>query len=862
MKSTLKFYKIPFTEEENKLIEDMASFLERTAGDNVESQHATFLGEISGFQFQKHDLELEIKIVDTELATPLLDANYVSIRNIEENSNPIGKMFFYFIKSITAVSESCLKLSLRMDTLNCYGSEIIKEEYWLPSTLVEREHKDRFFTDPNGAFTHTIASNKYAKKVDNVPEGINFPMRRIYKNTIDDILSSKFYLVYRSSFDYNGDINDAEQSANAIKCFLVAEKGKQIPMMNYQGNATDVDLTLDILDEIPNVGDTIIFDSDDNPDMWYEKFYYDGGKKYNGTSLKFAKQAGMNGLIGIHRYSATGIKIFSILYNDTSYTSFGSGTTQVGGCLTSSLYHANDSEMRELYKTITTENKHRISGVKDLSYSQIFNNCRIAYRFPVGSAVSQGIPTQLSSWSTWLNTKQDSAQIIYALNRGVVNMKTIDQVDRTDSRLIKIVELPYAPNTPVANHYGTTLFYTFGDNWSSSADYDEKDMDMANAFQLVGDIEPDFTHTLSEKYTINGVASIGGTMLRPWTINLETKMKHSDFEKKYIVYDNFSTEIKEELLFNRTNYWVDDQLRPANDYLSFDVIYTASSNLASGNLFALECWFDGDNIVEEYYDSDEIYPLKLIAIRNNEINLYNASYLNYIRAGYNYDVKAKSIAQKQGILSATQGMVNGLIGATNHVAQGNPSGVVHTLTGIFGAVYNYNVAIQQVAFQQQLAQNQIDKSLHQSALQGTSVAGADNLSLFNKYSQNKLFDVRMKILPIYEEKVATLLHYFGYASDRYKIPAFTGRCFFNYVKCQASLKDFPVMDAVTNLQPLTRRRGGNEELLEVVLEKFQQGVFIIHKFAPNTIIGNETTTWNISMDKENWENFILEDLQN
>lgn len=867
MKSTLSFYRVPFREEHNKCIMEVGEFLsKKTSADAIDDQYVTSIGSIDDFQFQKHALDLKIKIISTELYVPLFNANYVAVSNTDGRTElpyARGKTYYYFIKSIKSIAESSLELTLRMDTLNSFREAIVDANNWSPATLVEREHRNRFFEDTQHALPHTTTSNKYAIRVDEVPEGIHLPLRRLgYNYAKGDTLNSKFYLVYRSAFVY-GDTS-SDQSANAVKCFLVAEKGKHIPIYNYAGNAIDVSWREDLSSLLPNTGDIIVFDTTDNPDLWYEKWHMvNSVRYYNGTNLKYAREKGLKGFVGIYRQSSSYYRIFTILFTGTeTQTSF---TEYYFGGAYNGKNHADDSSTATSYGQTHRRSTERPNTTSDV----VFHKVRIGYKYSLGSNPASTIPTALQSWNAWQTAKSSWTKQTYAEGIGIQDMMTIDQVDRTDARLIKIIELPYAPNAPIANGSGANLHYTFGSNWSTSEDYDESNLDMVNAFQLVGDIEPDFTHTLSSTYTIKGVEhAFTGNPVRSFNANYETKLKHSDFHKNMLFYDNFSIEIKEECLFNY-NFWNEPQTMPNSNYFEFNIYYTASSNLTCGNMFSLDAMYDGDSVVDDYYWSEELYPLTLIAVRNNEVNLYNASYLNYIRAGYNYDIKAKSIQKRSSLLSASQQFTNNLIGVVNSGASGSPSGVVHAFTGLYGAMYNYQVAIAQIGYQQSLAQNQIDKTLAQSALQGTSVAGADNLSLFNKYTENgKLMENTFVLLPIYSEKVSRLFHYFGYATQKYKVPNFGGRIFFNYVKCQpVFIKEleeiaFRTTSASGGITTTEWHYGASQEIVADIVKKLNDGVFFIHEVDHSdfpTILGYNDISWNISLDKENWETFIIDE---
>lgn len=896
MNANLTFYRVPFTAEQNKLIEDISNYLlhKRTA-DSLESEYVKYIGNKPSFQFQKHALELEIKIIDTELFTPLYEANYVAIYNNDENER-YSRVYYYFIQSIQSVSESCLKLKLRMDTLNTFESAITNTNNWLDGTMVEREHRDRFW-QTSSILPRTIQANKYARKIDRISEGLDFPLLRKSKTKIDDTLDSKFYLVYRSAFiEQAADTQD--QSKNAIKCFLLAEKGKQIPMMNYQGNAVEIDLVQDVFNNLlssANDGTAVLFDSDDNPELFFslgrisvaprDPITQTQEKKYVSSDFLQANKANCKSILGIVKTGSAEYMVFTLLFRNGQLDSFNVFTQESYQQLSRRHYYGGCScHSEDIPQTTTTQayynsyyrspantpqiHPHTQSGEFDAQTTFAIQNVRKGrwWDFALSEWNNLAVPQQIRSWENYIAIKEDMGVENYTANAGIQNMMTIDELDRTDSRLIKIIELPYAPNTPIANGSGANLHYTFGNNWSSSADIDFNNLDMVRAFQLVGDIEPEFTHVLSSKFEINGVRNVGNNTdspLMPFNIENESKLYHSSFYKEELLYDNFNMSIELENLFGTHNYWLDNEWMASGDTLDLDIELTCSSNITNGLLFELNAISSDISIVRSYYKSEQEYPLTLVAIRNNEVNLYNASYLQYIRSGYNYDVKNKALSLKaSSIQYKTQymtSMMSSLGSTVGGAASGSAAGVISGVIGMVNATYTYQQNKRLLEIQSQQQANEISKTLAQDALQGTSVAGSDNLSLFNKYNGNKAYHCIFQIADEFREKVARLFHYFGYATNKYKIPALTGRTFFNYVKCMPMFKNELSVFAFAEPQqiplPTLYTYGSSQEIVADIVSKFNNGVFIIH--AQTLISGSAgQKNWNTSMDKENWEEFI------
>lgn len=901
MNANLKFYRVPFAAEQNKLIEGISFYLaNKRQADSLESEYVKYIGEKSNFQFQKHALDLEIKIIDTELFTPLFEANYVAIYN-NDDGDRYSRTYYYFIQSIQSVSESCLKLKLRMDTLNTFESAITNTNNWLDGTMVEREHRDRFW-QTSSILPRTIQANKYARKIDRISEGLDFPLLRKSKTKITDTLDSKFYLVYRSAFiEQAADTED--QSKNAIKCFLLAEKGKQIPMMNYHGNAIDIDLLDNVFALLTNVEDTLIFDSDENPELFFSKgretyeTRQDDRVRYMSTDFKQALRANCRGLFGVRKISSSSYQFFTILFRkgkSDTYTTIKQSTSPIGahestdpadkfigGCCcwsedvpqttTTQLYYnyfyQSESGFDAIHSATISGATLKTFPINGVRKARIFNFQSSEW----GSLTASyylNLPYILRSIQNWDENKiaEMVREVDYQDNAGIDNMMTIDELDRTDSRLIKIIELPYAPNTPIAHGTGANLYYTFGNNWSASADIDYNDLDMVRAFQLVGDIEPEFSHYLSSKFEINGVRNVGNNTaspLMPFNIENESKLYHSSFYKEELLYDNFTLSIELENLFGTHNYWFDNEWMASGDTLDLDIQLTCSSNITNGLLFELDAISSDISIVNSYYKSEQEYPLTLVAIRNNEVNLYNSSYLQYIRSGYNYDVKNKALSLRASqIQYRTQyvtGMTSGFASLASGVLSGSAPTAVGGLASMFNAWFSYEQNKKLLDIQGRQQANEISKTLAQNALQGTSVAGSDNLSLFNKYNGNKAYHCIFQIADEFREKVGRLFHYFGYATNKYKIPALTGRTFFNYVKCMPMFKNELSVYAFEEPQqsplPTLYTYGSSQEIVADIVSKFNNGVFIIHD--QELISGTAgQKNWNTSMDKENWEEFI------
>lgn len=120
-------------------------------------------------------------------------------------------------------------------------------------------------------------------------------------------------------------------------------------------------------------------------------------------------------------------------------------------------------------------------------------------------------------------------------------------------------------------------------------------------------------------------------------ISYESKLYHSDFYQPKFVYDSFNFLFQLESINNSLlmNYSSDNGTPTNNFYFNFITSTTINSRFL----------FEFPQYMLNYATQD--YSNILTIQRNNELALYNSAYANYIRNGYNYDVKNKIAASQQ-----------------------------------------------------------------------------------------------------------------------------------------------------------------------------------------------------------------------
>ena len=227
--STLKFYQCEITPEKNCAVDNIEDYLNNLDSYNVEN-----------FQYQKIEVDKEIKINFPQKDLPKFPYNYISIINSDST-----KVYYYFIIGIPEwTSQNTVRLSISLDSINTFRSELI----WTKKTNITREHKDRFNQKKISSGT-----NKLIRKIDRFDEGIS-PVKYLKKSTTirKSLFDYDFFLIYK-----NRILNTDETSANkVIDCFCCASK--EIPLYTSSSSVNQINF-LDY-----NIGDSLYVFSSDN----------------------------------------------------------------------------------------------------------------------------------------------------------------------------------------------------------------------------------------------------------------------------------------------------------------------------------------------------------------------------------------------------------------------------------------------------------------------------------------------------------------------------------------------------------------------------------------------------------------------
>lgn len=384
----------------------------------------------------------------------------------------------------------------------------------------------------------------------------------------------------------------------------------------------------------------------------------------------------------------------------------------------------------------------------------------------------------------------------------------ISQLNKVDSRIVKVIECPYCP-IEYSYNYGTGV-YTFDQT--------------IFAYQSENEFPPylrtyDLGKELPER-SIRRAAELGfrTTTTKAAILGLKTspaapmyddpKLQTSPYYSQILVYDSFSFQIKYEELAAPVGTTYTET--------GFDFTYKQSANVSSALLFRVEPKPSASGATDymKFSQAEENFPTIVAASRNNELALFSSEYLNYLKNGYNYEKKKREEnLALQGTLAGLQ-TLGAILSFALTPATGGASAAAGAGLAVGAATTFANMGVS--AHQSGEELNQKIKLLK---AQSYNVSNIDDLDLFNCYGENKAILYKYELREADLSRVKTRFQYFGYAVDSYGDPFILGyldsRFNFNYLKCD------PVF------------RQGNipipADFLDDIAERLRAGITIFHR---------------------------------
>lgn len=823
------YYETPMNPNRNYAIEDIDSFLTANAAGKL---------EIENFQFLdlKPSLKIKINMAQYNLQWDAdFDINYCHIARIGTGFDDSGA--FYFVINKRWVSQSTIELELQMDVLNTF--EWNSDYLPLAKTLVAREHKDRFSSKIPTKFKFTgHAEDNGLQLVSDSTMYIGFdwmadevPVKILTNTSADsgDPLEFQFELIDFESILYfylegrtglwriadgGGDEWDIGcEKLDVLKFDLLRNidlESENIIAPKYKKSENDIEDKVNTSWLLHYINKNEI-----DPDAYNE---------VNPVECRLLNKDPITISYSVDSGSITNVVIGDgNVFFFTSYNVGNGAKIDVDG---RKLSISNDAFT---YNFVAIFAQAGSLTIRYMTISRSVFNPNY-YRYSHDETINnpsvvklENAPATINVWKETRNDMPNATYVIVNIYGGVSNYSFVSgteqtkgiigsgTIDRTLAKNIKIIELPYSPTPLVVDNQGNVSvseMWTFTNNEYFLLNNDNV------AFENLFDSSVDNPF---DSLLVHGMTSLNVSASK--NMAFESKLYHSDYFTYKFVYDSFSLTFFEELMATSPSYlhnFYDDK---------FKVKFVTSRNIVSKFSFIIPQY--------ELNLSMSDYDNVINVSRNNEQVLYSSQYINYLRTGYNYDLKSKERTDLTGAVGIGLSALGTGVGLAIGVATQNP--LVLAGSVVAGAV---SLASQTISYAKNVAESEqnIARKLQESKNQAVSVQNADDIDLLNAYSNNRaklcLYEVSYKM----RNALFDLFYYYGYSTNEHKIPNIESRYWFNYLECNLIIDGWS--------------QNMSKEIKDMIIEKFKNGVTFFHK---------HSGTWDFDQVKENWETSLMED---
>ena len=701
--------------------------------------------------------------------------------------------YYYFVVDAKWIAKRTVQLVLTLDTVQTFFTKL----KWSDKTQIMRETQDRLVK---------LNSNYYLRKIDKYNEGFNpAKVEKVTQAQIKSAIGDKWYLVYMSN-------PATTQDNTSSPMFMGLLSNISLKIANAGTGTEDVEIPIDdnyiyfITTSGLGEGGSLRIGTPGQGDVIRSELNKTQG---NATSRAFAVYRTAGGIFKIRRMYYTG---------DTYPYSFSSGdwtTYSVPGDSTKAVIH----------------------------------NCRVIRKVP-NTDYNRGI-TSLD--------KIDALPAVEVNAGSYPELKTTayENFNNSNSRLSKIIELPYAPVTVTKNTDDTYNFY------GCTFSYGYKIMQV-NISNLSAFIKEDKRIQDLLYVTINNPTATD----KP-NIDFESKLWSSEFYDYAYYYDTDKQPIRlEDISTNMLN-------------CSINISYNTTTTMNSDKQFYF-------NVINGTYKEMQPYEMYLNCARSTEKMILNDSYAEYIKNGYNYDLwnqkqqeKIAKINTVASVIGAAASFIPGVLSGVGSVSNAlaakkkadsaffeyntieYPDGrvemdpaytvveqqdmkrdarnqLLQSFSGVGALVVNQginsvNSAINSYASIES-SQRSFANAVNSRANVPISASGSVPTDLFDNYSSNKLTRYEFTIKPEDRTNLFNTFRLTGYAHPVQEKPVFNTRIYSNFVQCK------PVF-----LNSLT-------EIYKVYLDdislRFQAGVTVKHNYKGK---------YDLYDEYENYETIIMEE---
>lgn len=737
------------TPDGNYVIEDLEAFM----GANFERVYletpSVFIANF--YKMPKINLSIKANITPAPMGMAIKTRDYeelayVAVKaSLYDDSNKLvaQRAFLYFVTGVDRISSSTLLINLRMDTLNTFAPGLgisptdslpIKSLTFDDDTLVVREHRDRFVPLKN-ALTGKW-NGKVRRKIDKVNENFSvptFPFKRTTIEESDEVLkkAGRAYLIYKS----NGDLSP-DNLENPLNVYLAYDNGLPVTPAKEGGPTT---ITVSDINFASN-RQVISFWKWQNPNLKHITMGYVGADGTPRIAFDLDLDSALWEKCDLVTISYGG---YDLIAGYASLDYLKDGGTTFG--LLKAVGSPSFTNPKSITITADDCNYYSLIANSDVTTSLSFHQTLTALKFPDGYTKGNG----------------GTGEIIGA---------SMAQVNRYDPKNVKIIALPYSPIVWKGN---ASTGYQPPDGWSivseegllSPAEPDQEMKRNVGYYDIA-------SYVTSSDYPASA-SKANAKILR--NDDFESKQYNSAFHSLSFYYDSFSWQLMGECLsFDNVEVVDDCTLMEVTYYQSSSISSKLGFSFGSGDptadVFALTN-VDG-SVIYPKYNPPLNYPQVLICARNLELPIFTSDYLNYIRTGYNYDVKANDRAWRESWVQTAVGF--GSAGLTALAGKYAVAGAA-----LAGSIYKTYANIEQGIANDEA----LERTLREKSNKAIGVMGSDDLDIFEWYSGNKLRVVESEPSETTLKYVLDLFHYFGYATNERKSPAVKTRADFNFLQC-------------------------------------------------------------------------------
>ena len=776
---------------------------------------------ISDVQYQKNALELGINLdLSQSYAQPEQKIHYVSIQNTGESA------YYYYVKNTTWRSKSAVRLELVMDVLNTFkdGTDYTFKE----NTRIIREHKNRFkITDRKITIEYYIT-----QQIGTLIEGdsitfINDHGDTCFSGTIDDIDQYRCTITITSSEtteNIQNSINDFisdpfeinKNGANYYFISIANEEDYSITTTKFR----DIDYVNENINPILQCGSAegekiehnktllqtdwyLLYRNTNDPDPDVLTNPVECYLIPNASGIQVDSGVIAGGRLIPSYLEENKFYFFRVDSGQTYTLSDGHTFAYAGGSNRYVMINKVGDKLTATFIQVLT-GVLTIQGTWDCDYMGV-SPLPAYYSIDNYGFIIAGE----------LSTKDYSNEFTNTLT--YKELDDVSKVDRTDAKNIKLIKLPYCPYdfTIVSNILKVSL----------APEWEVVSLTQSGGGVIVCLKLKDLNTDLHGTFTIgtgsptkNPLPNLRMTSFNTSLTDLrkdasyESKLFHSEFYQPTYFYDSFAFKIQLEKCD------IESYLSSRNLVINFDMTRTINSKF----LFTFASYY--------LKNGEQNYAKCMPIARNNEEVLYNVPYINYIRSGYQYDIKNKNISNISNAIGV------GLSATSFAVSLALPS-VPLKVAGVVASAVSMAMSVKNAVVSAQQNENSISQKLTQYQNQTASVSGSDDVDLMSVYAENRLKYLVYEPTSNMKDLLFKLFFYAGYSANRMAVPTHNNRMNFDYLECDAVIE-------VTN-------KNMTDEIIAEIVNSYKNGVTFIHK--TNRVVD----AWDIEQKYENWEKIFF-----